>query len=76
MAKSDEMVRQTVRFPKRIHAAVEAARGEPGKPKASFNDTLLYLVREGLKATGREIKGESEPGNFVPTLRAPLHLAA
>lgn len=67
MVKGDEVVRQTVRFPLALWRAIEAARGEPGKPRASFNDTLLYLVREGLRATG-QAEGESEPGNFRPKI--------
>jgi hypothetical protein len=69
VTKEDLVIRQTVRFPKEVHEAIEAARGAPGKPKASFNDTLLYLVREGLKATGQAVK-ETEPGNWVPELLA------
>lgn len=69
MAKDDLTIRQTVRFPQEVHAAIEAVRGEPGKPKASFNDTLLYLVREGLKATGHAMQ-ETEPGQWVPVLLA------
>jgi hypothetical protein len=62
------MVRQTARFPRSLWRAIEEARGEPGKPRASFNDTLLYLVREGLKATGRPVPTEAEPGNWTPAL--------
>jgi hypothetical protein len=75
MGKDDGIVRQTVRFPLALWRAIEAARGEPGKPRASFNDTLLYLVREGLKATGQRTD-EDAPGQYEPSLRAALHLAA
>lgn len=59
MSKQDGPVRQTVRFPKHIHAAIEAARGEPSKPRASFNDTLVYLVQAGLRATGQAVKQDA-----------------
>jgi hypothetical protein len=66
MDKGDEVVRQTVRFPKRIHEAVEAARGNPKKPRPSFNEVLMDLVMEGLRATGQELKEEAEPGPWEP----------
>lgn len=70
MDKEEDIIRQTVRFPKSVHEAVEAARGQPGKPRASFNNTLLYLVREGLKATGHTLPEESDEGHWQPALLA------
>ena len=69
----EEIVRQTVRLPKRVYDAIEAARGTPGRPRASFHETMLYLILKGLQATGQEVKGENEPGPWAPALHRHLH---
>ncbi len=69
----EEIVRQTVRLPKRVYDAIEAARGTPGKPRPSFHETMLYLILEGLRATGQGIVEETEPGNWLPALHRPIY---
>ena len=48
-----------LRLPEEVDAEVRAlAKGDGKRPPAGINDTILFLIQEGLKA----IKSEKEPG--------------
>jgi hypothetical protein len=56
------------RFPLRLPDDVDAeiralAQGDGRRPPAGINDTILFLIKEGLKAVK-----ESKPGQFPPAL--------
>lgn len=55
----------TERFPLRLPEEVDAeirtlAKGDGTRPPAGLNDTILFLIQEGLKA----IKSEKKPGQM------------
>ncbi len=53
----DKEVRQTVRFPKDIHAAIaRLAAGDAQHPPTSFNKALLFVIRAGLDAIAKQRK--------------------
>lgn len=65
----DTPKKNSERFPLRLPEAVDAeiralAKGDGKRPPAGLNDTILFLIQEGLKA----IKSEKEPGQFLAAL--------
>lgn len=67
----DKPKRASERFPLRLPSDLDEeirklARGDGTRPPAGINDTILFLLREGLKS----IKQESESGNWEPALMA------
>lgn len=66
---SDTPKKNSERFPLRLPEEVDAeiralAKGDGKRPPAGLNDTILFLIQEGLKA----IKSEKEPGQFLAAL--------
>lgn len=68
----DKLKKASERFPLRLPEEVDTeiralAKGDGKRPPAGINDTILFLIQEGLKA----IKSEKEPGPMelvsVPT---------
>ena len=52
-----------LRLPEEMDAEIRAlAKGDGKRPPAGINDTILFLLREGLKA----VKSEKESGNSAP----------
>jgi hypothetical protein len=67
----NEPVPLMTRLPKRIHSAVKAFSAGNGKrPRASLNDTIIFLLAEGLAKQGVELPEESTPGNRAPQSQA------
>lgn len=63
----DKKKKTSERFPLRLPEEVDAeiralAKGDGKRPPAGINETILFLIREGLKA----IKSETDLGNWVP----------
>lgn len=62
------------RFPLRLPADVDAeireiAKGDASHPPSTINDTIVYLLREALRARKEnQGKAEKEPGRWVPAL--------
>ena len=66
---ANESKKESARFPLRLPPELDTevrklARGDGKHPPAGINDTILFLIREGLKAIGKE----TEPGPWVPEL--------
>ena len=64
------------RFPLRVPDDLDEeiralARGNGSRPPAGINDTLVFVLREGLKALKQQEQTEKKPGNS-----AALPLAA
>lgn len=62
-----KMKKTSERFPLRLPIEMDAeirklARGDGSHPPAGINETILFLIREGLKS----IKSETKPGQFPP----------
>lgn len=64
------------RFPLRLPIDLDAeireiAKGDETHPPSTINDTIVYLLREALRAR-KEKQGmkETEPGQWEPTLLA------
>lgn len=65
----DKPKKSSERFPLRLPEEVDKeiralAKGDGKRPPAGINDTILFLIAEGLKA----IKSEKEPGQFLAAL--------
>lgn len=65
----DTPKREGSRFPLRLPPDLDTevrdlAKGDGKRPPAGINDTILFLIREGLKA----IKSEKEPGQLLAAL--------
>jgi hypothetical protein len=63
----DKMKKTSERFPLRLPVEMDAeirklARGDGTHPPAGINETILFLIREGLKS----IKSETKPGPLMP----------
>lgn len=66
---ADKSKKDSTRFPLRLPPELdtevrELAQGDGKRPPAGINDTILFLIREGLKA----IKSEKEPGQLLAAL--------
>jgi hypothetical protein len=62
----DKPQRLSERFPLRLPPDLDAevrklARGDGRRPPAGINDTILFLIREGLK----KVQADKESGNSV-----------
>jgi hypothetical protein len=58
--------RFSLRLPPDVAAEVRAfAKGNGTRPPAGINETILFLIQEGLKA----VKKEKAPGPWSPALR-------
>ena len=65
----DKLKKASERFPLRLPEQVDAeiralAKGDGKRPPAGINDTILFLIQEGLKA----MESEKEPGQFLTAL--------
>jgi hypothetical protein len=71
----DNPKKASERFPLRLPADLDAeiraiARGDGTNPPSGINDTIVFLLREALKA--RKEKRETEPGNWLPAPLQPV----
>jgi hypothetical protein len=61
--RKEEAVPLMTRLPRNLHAAVKKfSQGNGKRPKASLNDTIIFLLGQGLKAEGVPLE-ESDKGN-------------
>jgi hypothetical protein len=63
--------KNTGRFPLRVPDDVDAeirslAQGDGKRPPAGINDTILFLIREGLKAVKEGKSGQLPPALMTP----------
>lgn len=64
------------RFPLRLPTDLDAeireiAKGDATHPPSTINDTIVYLLREALRARKeRQSKAEKEAGPWMPELMA------
>lgn len=65
----EPLVPLMTRLPKDLHAAVKKfSIGNGKRPKASLNDTVIFLLTRGLQAEGAKV--ETEPGQTSEVLLA------
>lgn len=67
----DKPKKASERFPLRLTEELDAevrklAQGDGTRPPAGINDTILFLIREGLK----NVKKADASGNWTPELMA------
>lgn len=63
--ENKKLSRFPLRLPPDVDAEVRAlARGEGDRPPSGINETIVFLLREALKA--RKEKREKSPGPRVP----------
>ena len=67
----DKPKKASERFPLRLPEDVDAeiralAKGDGKRPPAGINDTILFLIAEGLKS----LKSEDKPGQWESALIA------
>lgn len=67
----DKPKKTSERFPLRLPTDLDAeirklAQGDGKRPPAGINETILFLLREGLKS----VKSETTPGQWEPALMA------
>ena len=71
MSDSERPVGLMVRLPPDLHEQVRRFAGaSPARPKASLNETVIFLLRAGLAAVKRSETSETEPGQWAPELLA------
>ena len=58
----EKEVRQTARFPRDIYDAIaRLAAGDAQHPPSSFNKALLFVIRAGLEAIGKQRESPPPP---------------
>ena len=56
-----------IRLPADLHEQVrQVASGSSARPKASLNETVIFLLRAGLAALKKAERAENEPGEWMP----------
>jgi hypothetical protein len=76
MSETFETVRVTLRLPGDLHTDVaEFAKGDRTRPKASLNETLVFLVRAGLDQQRRQQEAAQAPrgAEAVPEAAGAAH---